>query len=190
MSTSTLPHTCIFPQSSVAFIIIPIAETLAEWPPKEHCCIDSLLNQRLHKFSELHHKCYVLLNAPMIGSNEQKVISALQQKYMNNDLSFLVMHNSNECVECMLSIVKVMCKEVSSMIRQRMERVQEQLLSEEAVLSMIQLCGVNRHASTVLLDGCGTLAWVAQASSNIEQLMEYSLDSDTAQCIHTYFSSQ
>ena len=125
----------------------------------------------------------------MLGSNEQKVLSALQQKYMCADLHFLPAHNSNECVECMLSIVKVMCKNVSTVIRQRMEHVQEQLLSEEAVLSTIQLSGVNRHDSTVLLDGCGSLARVAQASSNTAQLMEYSLDSSTAQHVHRYFNS-
>ena len=124
----------------------------------------------------------------MLGSNEQKVMSALQQKYMHTDLSFLVAHNSNECVECMLSIVKVTCRAVSSVIRQRMEHVQEQLLSEDAVLSTIQLCGVNQHTSTVLLDGCGSLARVAQASSNIDQLIDCSLDSDTAQHVHRYFS--
>ena len=122
----------------------------------------------------------------MLGSNEQKVVSALQQKYMCADLNFLVAHNSNESVECMLSIVKVTCKTVSSVIRQRMEHVREQLLSEEAVLSTIQLCGVNRHASTVLLDGCGSLARVAEASSNTAQLMECSLDSATAQSVHRY----
>ena len=123
----------------------------------------------------------------MLGSNEQKVVSALQQKYMCADLHFLVAHNSNECKECMLSIVKVTCKDVSSVIRQRMDCVQEQLLSEKTVLSTIQLCGVNRHASTVLLDGCGTLARVAQAASSTAELMEYSLDSETAQQVHRYF---
>ena len=124
----------------------------------------------------------------MLGSNEQKVVSALQQKYMFADLNFLVAHNSNECVECMLSIVKVTCKAVSSVIRQRMEGVQERLLSEEAVLSTIQVCGINRHNSTVLLDGCGTLAGVARAASSTAQLMECSLDSDTANNVHRYFN--
>ena len=127
----------------------------------------------------------------MLGSNEQKVLSALQQKYLSANLHFLPAHNSNECIECMLSIAKVACKPVSSVIRQRMERVQEQLLSEEAVLSVIQLSGVNRHASTVLLDGCGSLARVAQhASSGTAQLLEYSLDSSTAHHVHNFFKSR
>ena len=124
----------------------------------------------------------------MLGSNEQKVVSALQQKYMFANLNFLVAHNSNECVECMLSIVKVTCKTVLSVIRQRMEGVQERLLSEDGILSTIQLCGANRHDSTVLLDGCGTLAGVAQAASSPTQLMECSLDSDTANKVHRYFN--
>ena len=190
VSTGTLPHTCIFPQSSAAFMMLPISEALTEWPPKDHCTIAPTLAQRLSKFSELHHKCYVLLCAPMLGANEQKVLSALQQKYMCTDLNFLPAHNSKECVECMLSIVKVTCKPVSSVIRQRMQHVQDQLLSEEAVLSTIQLCGINRHASTVLLDGCGSLSRLAQASSNTAQLMECSLDSDTAQHVHRYFNSK
>lgn len=187
VSTGTLPHTCIFPQSSAAFMMVPISEALTEWPPKDHCQVDPSLARRLSKFSELHHKCYVLLCAPMLGQNEQKVLSALQQKYMSMNLHFLPAHNSNECVECMLSIVKVACKTVSLVIRERMERVQEQLLSEGTILSVIQQTGVSRHNGTVLMDGCGSLARIVQAST--AQLMECSLDSNTAQNIQKFFSS-
>ena len=109
---------------------------------------------------------------------------------MSAALGFLVAHNSSECVECMSSIVKVASKAMSSVIRERMERVHRQLLSEEAVLTTIQLCGVNRHAGTVLLDGCGSLAGVARASSDTAQLMECSLDSNTAQLVKRYFSTK
>lgn len=109
---------------------------------------------------------------------------------MSAALGFLVAHNSSECVECMSSIVKVASKAMSSVIRERMERVHRQLLSEEAVLTTIQLCGVNRHAGTVLLDGCGSLAGVARASSDMAQLMECSLDSNTAQLVKRYFSTK
>ena len=170
-------------------MILPAADTLASWPPKEHCSVDPTLAGRLAKFSELHHKCYVILTAPMLGSNEQKVMSLLQQQYMRHALGFLLAHNASECVDCMSSIVKVTSKAMVSVIRERMERVHRQLLSEEAVLTTIQLCGVNRHAGTVLLDGCGSLAGVARASFDIAQLTDCSIDSNTATLVKKYFSS-
>ena len=189
VSTGTLPHTCIFPQSSTAFLMLSISEALTQWPPDDHCQIDPNLVNRLSKFSELHHRHYVLLCAPMLGSNEQKVVSALQQKYMFHDLGFLPVHNSNECVECMSSIAKVACKSVSLAIRERIEQVQEQLISEEAILSIIQLTGVSRHVSTVLLDGCGSLAGIAHASRSSERLLDCSLDTGTVQSVQRFFMS-
>ena len=109
---------------------------------------------------------------------------------MRSALGFLVAHNSSECVECMSSIVKVTSKAMASVICERIERVHRRLLSEEAVLATTQLCGVNRHAGTVLLDGCGSLAGVAKASSDTAQLMECSLDSNTAKVVKRYFSSE
>lgn len=124
----------------------------------------------------------------MLGSNEQRVLSTLQQKYMSCDLSFLPVHNSNECVECMLSIAKVACKSVSLAFRERMEQVQK-LISEEAVLFSIQIAGVSRHVSTVLLDGCGSLAGIAHASRSFDQLLECSLDTRTARTVQKFFMS-
>ena len=166
-------------------MMVPISEALTEWPPKDHCRVDHTLAHRLSKFSELHHKCYVLLVAPMLGANEQKVISALQQRYMSASLHFLPAHNSNECAECMLSIVKVTCKEVSHVIRERLEQVQQQLLSEDAIFSIIQQVDVSRHEGSVLMDGCGSLATIAQASTH--QLMECSLDSNAVNRVQNFF---
>ena len=56
VSTGTLTHTCIFPQSSVAFMVIPVAEALTQCPPKEISEIEKLLAQALSKFSELHQR--------------------------------------------------------------------------------------------------------------------------------------
>ena len=126
----------------------------------------------------------------MLGEDEQRVASKLQQEYMAVSLGFLVAHNSSECVECMSSIVRVTSKATSSLIRERMGRVHRRLLSEEAVIGTLQLCGVSRHAGTVLLDGCGTLAGVARAADDTAQLTECSLDSSTAQHVKNYFSPQ
>ena len=169
-------------------MILPVTESLNKWPPQQHSSVDPALAKKLVKFSELHHKCYVILTTPIFGDNEQKAASILQQKHISTSLGFLLAHNSSECVDCMCSIVKVTSKATTTVIRERMDKVQRQLLSEEAVISILKLCGVNRHTCTVLLDGCGSLAGLARASSNTEKLTECSIDSDTAQHVKQYLS--
>lgn len=187
VSRGTFLHTCIFPQSSIAFMVIPTSEVLTNWPPVEPCQIDQQLVQNLTKFSKLHYKSYVLLCAPLLGTSEQKVISALQQRFLTHSLHFLPVHNATECVECMTSIAKVTCKPLSSVIRERMDRVQEQLLSEETVLSIISQCGLSKHESLFLLDGCSSLACIARAS--LDDLMECSLDHATAEGVQRFLHS-
>ena len=78
---------------------------------------------------------------------------------------------------------------MSLAICERMEQVQKKLISEEAVLFSIQIAGVSRHVSTVLLDGCGSLAGIADASRSFDQLLESSLDARTARTVQKFFMS-
>ncbi|XP_019630094.1 PREDICTED: uncharacterized protein LOC109474261 [Branchiostoma belcheri] len=55
VSDTTLRHTCIFPQSGVAFMIIPLNESLTEWPPGGDSVLDSSLVDRF-----MDRKLYLL----------------------------------------------------------------------------------------------------------------------------------
>ena len=189
VSTGTLPHTCIFPLSSAAFMILPVTEALTAWPPQEHTSIRPQVDQRVTKFSQLHHKCYVILTASMFAKDEKKALSIVQQKYIvKHSLGFLLAHNSTECADCMSSIVKVTSKGTSAVIRERMKQVHKKLLSQGTTLRVIKGCGVSRHAATVLLDGCGSLAGLARDSTDTVKLTDCSLDSDTAHQVKEFFS--
>lgn len=181
-------HTCIFPQSSVAFMVVPVSEALVGCPTKEVGQIDKQLAERLTKFSELHQKCYVLLCAPMLSSNKQQLFMLLQQQFVSHNLHFLPVHNANECTECMLSIARVMCKPLCSIIHERMRHMQEHLLKEEKLLGIIQQMGVGEHESFFLLDKCGNLSSMAKAS--VSDLLECSLDVSTVQNLYSFLHSQ
>ena len=188
VSPGTLANTCIFPQSSVVFMTVAVSDVLTTWPPTETCQIDPAFAQRLLQFSKLHHKCYVLLCAPMLGSNEQKVLSALQEYFLSSDLHFLPVHNASECVENMVTIAKVMCKPLSSVILERLERVQQQLVSDEAVVKIVEEIGLKEFETLLLVDGCGRLASIAQLSA--EDLAELSLDGPAIQKVLTFLHSK
>lgn len=188
VSAGTLTHTCIFPQSSVAFMVIPVAEALTQCPPKEISEIEKQLSQTLTKFSELHQRCYVLLCAPLLGKSEQQLLMLLQQRFLSRNLHFLPVHNANECTECMISIARVMCKPLCTVIQERMGNVQEQFLKEEKLLDVIQQIGAGEHESLLLLDGCGSLSNIAKSS--VCDLLECGLDTPSAQKLYAALHSQ
>lgn len=166
VSTGTLPHTCLFPQSSVAFMILPVSDTITSWPPNDQPQLHKELLKNLTEFSKLKHKCFVLLCSALYGTNEQKVLSLLQQHFFSFQLNFLPVHNSKECTECMISIAKVSCKPLSDVIRERFERVHHQFLSEENIASIVCGMGIEEAKYGLLLDGCQGLVGIAKASQH------------------------
>ena len=188
VSTGTLPHTCIFPQSSVAFMMLPVTEVFTAWPPSEASETNSHLSQWLIKFCELHQRCYVLLCAPMFGVDEQKVLSALQQQYLDQNIHFLPAHSSSECVDCMINIARVTCKPLCLMIHERFQAVQEQFTSEDSVFNIVNHIGIGQHETHVLLDGCNSVSVIAQAT--VDDLLDCSLDSSTAKQVQRFFHSK
>lgn len=162
-------------------MVLTARDALTSWPPTDTCQIDHAFAQRLAQFSKLHYTCYVLLCVPMLGSNELKVLSALQEHGLSRGLQlhFLPAHNASECVENMLTIAKVMCRPLSSLILQRLEHIQQQLVSEEAVFRIVENVGLKDFETLLLMDGCGQLASIAQLS--MEELMELSLDGCAAE---------
>ncbi len=185
VSPTTLANTCIFPQSSVAFMIVGANDAVTNWPPTETCQIDHAFSQRLLRFSTLHQRCYILLCSPMLGTNEQKVLSALQEHFLSSGLHFLPVHNASECIENMTTFAKVLCKPLSSVILERLEHVRQRLISDEAVLKIVEKIGLQEFEVHLLVDGCGRLASMAQLS--MEELTELSMDGPTAQKVLRLF---
>ncbi|KAI8482990.1 hypothetical protein Bbelb_392900 [Branchiostoma belcheri] len=106
VSDTTLRHTCIFPQSGVAFMIIPLNESLTEWPPSGDSVLDSSLVDRIEKFLAVHRNCYLLTTAALYGHHEMAALSTLQNKFMDRKLYLLPAHNASECVQSMTTIAK------------------------------------------------------------------------------------
>ena len=179
VSGNTLPHTCLFPQSSIAFMILPTSSILTSWPPTEKSTIPSLLAQNLDKFCKLHHKCYVLITSPLIGHHEQAVVSMLQDFYLKENLQFLPLHSCNECLSCMFNIAKVTCKPLSGLIQQRMSEFEREIESEDSILAILKGIKFSESECVMVLDGCGGLSGLAQAS--VEDLMDLNLDSKTVE---------
>lgn len=159
---------------------------LEKWPPEPPYRIDSELLANLERFSALHHKCYVLLCAPMYLNNEQTALMVLQQHCLLSSLRFLPVHNSTECIETMLTITKVTSKPLSSTIRERLFKLREQLISEDAILNVVEQLGIGRHESMVLMDGCGTLSCISRAP--LSAMLDCSLDSATSEHLQKFFS--
>lgn len=177
VSKVTLPHTCLYPQSSVAFMILPTAAILTSWPPTNQSKIHPKLAENLAKFSQLHHKRYVFVTSPLIGFHEQAAISFLQDEYLMTDMQFLPMHSSKECVEGMQNITKLCSKQLSALVRKRMESLETQLVSEEAVMSILKEFGLAERECVMVMDGCGGLAGLARVSE--EELMDLNLEHGT-----------
>ena len=166
-------------------MVIPISDVLEKWPPQPPHRIESDLLANLEKFATLHHKCYVLLCAPMFFNNEQATFMVLQQNYLASSLRFLPVHNSTECIETMLAITRVTSKPLSCTIRERLSRLQEQLLSEDAIINVVEQLGIGRHESLVLMDGCGTISRIATAP--LSTMLDCSLDIATSQHLQNFF---
>lgn len=181
VSSGTLPHTCLYPQSSVAFMILPTSSILTTWPPTEQSKLLPQLALNLDKFSKLHHRRYILVTSPLIGAHEQAVISLLQDRFLMTNMQFLPMHNSKECVSCMQNIAKLTCKPLSALVLSRMADLESQLVSEEGVMGILGGCGLSPRECVMLMDGCGGLSGLAQASK--EELVDLNLDRATIKYI-------
>ena len=185
MSTGTVINTCIFPQATSAFMILQASTVLDS--SKAH--IEHEVAANLKRFSELHHKCYVFLLAPLIGTSEQKILSLLQEEYLNTELNFLPVHNAIECGECIFSITKVLCEPLSDVIRERFRRLRDQVCSEENILMILAELGIDQRIGTILLDGCGRLSGVAKATRRGE-LIDYNVSSSLITSIQEVLNTQ
>ena len=166
-------------------MVIAVGDIFMDEPPSEGNQPNVFLLERLRKFCETHQKCYAIVCASILGTVEQTALSALQRHFMFDRLQVMPAHNSNECVECMVSIAHVAAKPTCMLLRERFQRVQDYYLSEDSTLSVVQQAGIGESNAMFLLDGLGSLAGIANAS--VTALQECSLDERTiAKVIHLF----
>lgn len=101
------------------------------------------------------------------------------------NMQFLPMHNSKECVDCMMNIAKLTCKPLSSLIQSRMDDLESQLVSEEGAMAVLRGCGLSQRECVMLMDGCGGLSGLAQASES--ELVDLNLDRASIKSIMALF---
>lgn len=183
-----LPHTCLYPQSSVAFMLLPTTSVLSSWPPTQQSHILPQIAEHLEKFSRLHHKCYVLVTSPLMGKNEQAILSLLQDKFLTNQIQFLPMHNSKECVSCMQNIARLSSRPLSALVRKRMVALESQLASEENVLCILKELGLDQRESLMVMDACGGIAGLVRATAG--ELADLNLDQGTIRRVMNLLHSQ
>lgn len=171
----------MYPQSSIAFMILPTSSILTSWPPTDQSKILPQLAGNIEKFSKLHHRCYILVSSPLIGSHEQAAIGLLQDSFLTANVQFLPMHNSKECVTCMQNVAKLTCKPLSTLVQKRMADLESQLESEDSVISILRECGLKERECVMVMDGCGGLSGLAQATEG--ELMDLDLDHGTIRSI-------
>ncbi|XP_070537187.1 protein SPO16 homolog [Ptychodera flava] len=144
-SDNTIKHTCIFPLSSIAFIIVPVNEATTVWPLKSPWKLDPALIERIERFVSVHCNGYLIVTASLFGQHEMTVFSSLQDRFLKTKLRLLPAHNASDCVQCMLTIAKATCKPASAIIKERMNVALANQLSEVAVIHILSMLGLNQH---------------------------------------------
>ncbi|XP_065834918.1 protein SPO16 homolog [Oscarella lobularis] len=189
VSETTLPHTCIYPQSSVAFMIVPLNELWLKGGTEAQPNLDPTILRRIDKFLQLHRQRYILASGSPKGlcTVEQNLLMELQQRLIDDDVATIPVHTARQCVDSMLSIAKATYKPHADLIRERFKSMSGDNWSEEKAIQTLLQTGITEHDCFVVLQGCGSLADVALASK--EQLLDCSLDATTADLLLEFFQN-
>ena len=68
---------------------------------------------------------------------------------------------------------------LSNLVQQRMMELEREVYSEDIILEILKGLGFSERECVMVLDGCGGLSGMAQAS--VEDLMDLNLDSRTVE---------
>ncbi|XP_071507340.1 protein SPO16 homolog [Diadema antillarum] len=185
-SDSTVPGTFIFPLSAIAFMVTPLDKVSLEWPPKSgHIQLDHDFVDRVLKFIQIHRNSYLVVSSALHGPHEMEVIAAIQFRFVDSNLKILPVHNDAECVQTIQTIAQATCKPTSTILKSRLDGILSHQSREEVVLNILSQIGLRHHECLVLQQGFGSLSAIAMATR--EQLMDCSLDNQTATKVQTFF---
>lgn len=157
-TSSTTPYySCVFPVSSVVFIIRTFTATNLE---SKNIETKKFLNG-IDKSLNLHYKQYVFLLAPLFGMEELSSLNELQRRYLKTTLEFIPVHNNAECLTAMIDIVKINCSPTSDIVKERYVSAMNRQISEEGVMHILKKSDFSDHEVAVAIHGCGSLRSLA-----------------------------
>ncbi|XP_068749810.1 protein SPO16 homolog [Montipora capricornis] len=173
----------IFPLSSVAFMIIELDKVLNS--DQGESSVNPYIFDRIQRLNQLHRRAYVFLFAPQMEPKEMHALAALQRRFLGAKARFLPVHNVKACVDCMITLAKATCKPMTESIQERVKALQDSSVSDSIVLRIFASIGLSSHECLVLQHGLKTISRVSQATE--EELMDCSLDHETAQKVINFF---
>nr|XP_006816029.1 PREDICTED: uncharacterized protein C1orf146 homolog [Saccoglossus kowalevskii] len=138
VSENTIQDTCIFPLSSVAFMIVKLNEATTIWPPNTPWKLQPDLVERIERFNTVHRHGHLVLMATLFGPHELSVFTAVQERFMNTKLSILPAHNTNEAVDNMLTVAKSGCATLSKIANATREELLDCSLDSATVQHILQ----------------------------------------------------
>ncbi|CAH1783656.1 unnamed protein product [Owenia fusiformis] len=182
-SSNTEEDTCIFPLSGIAFMIMPLKNTITQSQPGDVKLHENFL-QRMDRFIHVHQKCYFLALAAIHERDELKIFSLIQQKYFSSKLNLIPIHNARECLKVMTTIAKVTCKPMNKVLQDRLDSMLEIYTADSTTTDVIKCFNLPSHESLVLKDGLGSVRNIIKASK--DELLDCSLDKDVVASIQKY----
>uniref|UniRef100_A0A0L8GZE0 Uncharacterized protein n=1 Tax=Octopus bimaculoides TaxID=37653 RepID=A0A0L8GZE0_OCTBM len=203
-SSTVIKDSCIFPSSSVAFLIVddvfnsrrqtclPQSTRLASTNEQgEHNDSDrstELLN-RMEKFSRLHQRCFVILRYSVFDSFATESLQNIQLKFLESRLQVIPVLNDNgqSVVEAMLNIAKVMCKPVSEVLKERLESIQASFKSSVTLMhETLKMLDLSPEEINLVQDGIGSLKKLILATE--QDLLDCGLSREVVVRIQRFFS--
>ncbi|XP_071943503.1 protein SPO16 homolog [Antedon mediterranea] len=192
LSESTPKDTCIFPLSTVTFLLIRAddASTITQQPNSGQQ-VDLLLQMigRLKQLQSGHQNCYLILSSALHEQRELSIMFALQNSVFASKMKILPSHSDSETAKIMAMIAKAKGKHASGIFKQRLDTLATRHVDDAMILRSLSAIGLTDHQCFVLQQGCGSLLNIVNATK--QQLLDHtSLASETAEKIVNFFSAE
>ncbi|XP_076305739.1 uncharacterized protein LOC143222722 isoform X2 [Tachypleus tridentatus] len=184
-SKSILSEICIFPKSSVAFMVSNFSDITLKSKAEASQDITYNLNEefinRVEHFQNIHRNAYVVLINSVWKAAEVTIVFQLQKNFLHKKCNILLAVNEDECAKHILTIVKVSCLPINKIVQDKIRAILESSLTEETILQLVRSMGLSEYESTLALDGCKNISGIA--SADISRLLDCSLEASSAKVI-------
>ncbi|KAL4229525.1 hypothetical protein ACF0H5_012565 [Mactra antiquata] len=184
-SGNIIPGSIIFPLSGIAFMLVPLTETVKKHGEQQTFKLVEEFTERVDNFLQIHRKCYLLCQATLHGQMEQTIFAMIQKKYLSTRLNMLIVHNVGEAVKTMFTIAEGLCKPKMTETYTRIQSSVKEHSEQDSVSLALQQIGLSQHECQVIADGLGSLHRLVTATR--EELIDCSLDSKTINTIFRFF---
>ncbi|TRY96447.1 hypothetical protein DNTS_027524 [Danionella cerebrum] len=130
-SGSILHSSIVFPLSGTAFLLITPEEFPASLEEPE-------LFKRIEKFVQVHRNSFLVLQAPVYGEKEWKILSSLQNRFLGCNLRVIPAHSTADIVKGMLIIAKATSKPSVETLRQQMSMACAHITRNSPIWEVLQ----------------------------------------------------